>query len=122
LIRIAAIGALVAQQAGAWPDILSLVTEPGGALPHVIIPMLAKVIAPRIGVILRLVIDQGLGVDPAAVGRVLAATAERDPTGEVAVAPIHERLRVGVGRPLRHRKSDFGVDREIGATALAFHA
>src|SRR5580700_10365018 len=106
-------------QAKARPDILALVAEPGGTLADVIIAVLAKIIAPRIGVILRLVGEQRLVVDPAAIGRILVASAEPDTPCEIAIAPIHERLRVGVSGPLRHGKADFRIDGGIGAAAMA---
>src|SRR5580700_12118210 len=105
-------------QAKARPDILALVAEPGGALADIVIAVLAKIIAPRIGVILRLVGEQRLVVDPAAIRRVLVAATEPDTPGEIAIAPIHERLRVGVSGRLRHGKADFGIDGGIGAAAV----
>src|ERR1700685_475740 len=110
LIGIAAPGALDMLQAKSRPDILALVAEPGWTLADVIIAVLAKIIAPRIGIILRFVGEQRLVVDPAAVGRILVASAKPDTPGEIAIAPIHERLRVCISRRLRHGKADFGID------------
>src|SRR6202035_4980370 len=122
LIRIAAAGALDMLEAKARPDILALVAEPGGALADVIAAVLAKIIAPRISVIFRFIGEQRLVIDPAAVGRSLVAATEPDAPGEIAVAPIHERLRVGVSGRLRHGKADFGIDGGIGAAASAARA
>src|SRR6202171_474984 len=122
LIGIAAAGALDMLQTKARPDILALVAEPRGALSDIVIAVLAEIIAPRIGVILRLVGEQGLVVDPAAVGRILVAAAQRATAGEGAISPIHGPLRVGVSQTLRHGKADFGIDREIGAATSATRA
>src|SRR5271154_6651684 len=72
LVGLAAVGAIVAQLAYARPDIFALVTEPGRTLGHGIIAMLAEIVAPRIGVVLGLIVKERYLVDAAAVRRVLA--------------------------------------------------
>jgi hypothetical protein len=55
VVRLAAFGVLIAQDAKGGPDILALMAEAGRALAHGKIAMLAKVIAPWIRVVSRLV-------------------------------------------------------------------
>ena len=88
------------------------------------IPVFAKIIAPRIGIILRcaFVEHEWLEIDPAAIGRVLAAAWRRRPAGLVAIAPIHEGLRIGEGGRLVERKTDIGVDGCVGDTVIALEA
>src|SRR5271169_6767473 len=91
-------------------------------LADVKVAVFAKVIAPWIGVVFRLVVDQGNGVDAAAIGRRLAVAVEADTTGKIAIAPIHEGLRIDVIRSLRHRVGDFRINCRVNAAASALHA
>src|SRR5262249_44630195 len=122
LVGLATVGALDALCAGAWPDVLTLVAEARRTFADVEIAMLAEIITPGIGVVDGLVRDQELAVDPAAIERRLAERPERHAASLVAVAPVHEGLRVGKGRRLGERKADLGIDRVIGAARVSPHA
>ena len=63
LIGLAAVGAVVDQRATAGADILALMTFTSRTLPDEKIAMFAEIIAPRIGVVRRLVEQQRLAVD-----------------------------------------------------------
>src|SRR5215470_20018267 len=86
------------------------------------VAMLTKIVLPWIGVVDRLVRDQELVIDPAAIERCLAERSERHAPGLIAVAPVIEGLRVGEGRCFGQRKSDFGIDRVVGPAGMPSHA
>ena len=87
-------------------------------------PVFAEIIAPRIGIIFRrgFVEHQRLEIDAAAIRRVLAAARMRRASGLVAIAPIHEGLRIGEGGRLVERKADIGIDRFVGDAVIALEA
>ena len=62
--------------------------EAGRAFANEEVPMLAKIIAPRIGIVATagLVADQRHAVDEAAVGRRVALASEANATGPVAIS------------------------------------
>jgi len=88
--------------------------EAAGTLAGLKIARLAEIVLPGIGVILRggLVEHQSLVVEPAAIGVALVVRT-REAALQIAVTPVHERLRVGVGRRLFDRKAHLRVDGAI---------
>src|SRR5262249_24843535 len=118
LIGLAAIGALDALCAGAWPDVLALMAKAARAVAHIERTMLAKVVAPGVGVIDRFICHQGQAVDPAAIPRGLAKLPDPQPSGLVTVAPVIEGLRVGESRRLGQWKSHLGIDRVVGPAGM----
>src|SRR5262249_21182824 len=83
-----------------------------------------EIIAPRI----REVTGSGFighqrhAVDAAAIGGRIAAASHADAAGLVAVAPVHERLRIGKSRCFRNRKAYLGIDCIVGAPGPSLHA
>src|SRR5262245_42047009 len=93
-VVLATFRAFVDQRARAWAHILTLVAFAPRTLADEKAAMLAKIIAPRIRVIGRsaFVENQRSSVDIARVGLVLSTRTAHRATGEVAIAPIVERL------------------------------
>src|SRR3569623_701641 len=96
LVGLAADGPVVELLAEARADILALMAFAAGTLADGEASVFAEIIAPRILIIAAaaLVEDARATVDLAFVGCALGAHATRT-TGEVSVATIVERLRIG---------------------------
>src|SRR5258708_30127037 len=122
LIGVAAVCALIAHVAVAGSDVLALVAHSGRTLANEEPSVLTEIILPRIGVVLGFVEHQRLVVDAAMVGRLFGMHGPGNASGVIAVAPIHERLRIRVSGSSRERKPDFGVDSIVDAAAVAAHA
>src|SRR6185312_15707658 len=112
------VGAVVELLAEARADVLALMAFAAGTLPDREAAVLAEIIPPWILVIAAaaLVEDKRPAVDVAFVRRALRPHAARRAAGEIAVAPIVERLRIGEGRRVLHRKAQLRKDGEAGVT------
>ena len=120
MVRLAAIGIAVALRAARRADVLALMAIALRALSDIEIAGFAKIVLPRIGVVLAggFIEHQLLVARLAAIAGALAGRA-RHPAAMEAVAPVQERLRIGIGRRALQRKADLRIDREIGMAGLA---
>ncbi len=91
-----------------------------GALSDLEIARFAEIVLPGVAVIFPggFIEHERLVVPLAAVGIALGGR-KRDAACQIAVAPVHEGLRVGKGGSLLDRKADLRVDREILIAALS---
>ncbi len=91
-VRKAPVCALAEQRAGAWPDVLTLVTFTTGALSDEKAAVLAKIITPWIRIVARrrLVEDKGPSVHLAGVRLIFAVRVADGTPGKIAITPIIE--------------------------------
>src|SRR6478736_5210236 len=117
LVGLATVRAIIEDRARAWADILALVAFSPRTLTDEKAPMLAEIVAPRIRGIAgsALVENQRSSVDIARIGLVFPARAAHRSSGEVTIAPIVERLRIGESRRLLERKAQPRVHSVVGA-------
>src|SRR5262249_60483147 len=96
-------------------------TETPGTRAEKEVGGLAKIVPPRIGVILRgrFIQKQHLTVHATAIGPNATQRSGPGTPGRLAVSPIHEGLGISERRRVGERETDLGINRVVGHAAFA---